>query len=176
MGPLIIRIGTVVFLLICQLGATQPLRVVSALAAEPPQESVTGHVEFIALNGNQARYSVNAIRHRDGSVTGEFEFHVVTPSGDPVLRSHVTITCFTIVGNVAFIGGVVDRSSGIGAPPGTEGYITVVDNGEGHNALADLASPTGIGPGTAEAHCETGLSRPLLTVVRGNIQVRPSGL
>lgn len=97
---------------------------------------------------------------------------MVTPSGDPVLRSHVTITCFTIVGNVAFIGGVVDRSSG-GAPPGTEGYITVVDNGEGDNALADLASPTGIGPGTAEAHCETGLPRPLwVTAVTSEMATR----
>jgi hypothetical protein len=165
----------VVALMVAVQFAPMNFLLVSEAAAEPPQESVTGHAEFIGLTGNRARYSVNAIRHRDGSVSGEFEFHVETATGEFVLRSHVTITCFTIVGNVAYIGGVVDRSSGIGAPPGTEGFITVVDNGEGQNDVADLASPTGTGPGTAEAHCETGLFRPLLPLVRGNIQVRPTG-
>lgn len=136
---------------------------------------MTGHAAFTGATGARARYSVNAIRHRDGRVSGEFEFHVESPTGAFLLRSHVTITCFTIFGNVAYIGGVVDRSSGIGAPPGTEGYITVVDNGEGAHAVPDLASPTGIGPGSAQEHCDTGLSRPLFPVERGNIQVRPTG-
>ena len=144
-------------------------------SAQAPHESVTGHAEFIAANGNQVRYSVNAIRHRDGSVSGEFEIHVDAPTGAFVLRSHVAITCFTITGNIARVGGIVNRTSGAGAPPGTEGFITVIDNGEGKNAPSDLASPAGIGPGTASAHCVTGLFQPVFPIDRGNIEVRPAG-
>jgi hypothetical protein len=145
--------------------------------AQGVEESVTGHVEFVnTISGNLARYSVNAIRHRDGSVSGEFEIHVYSPTGEFLLSSHVSIVCFTITGNIARIGGIVDRSKGLGAPPGAEGFITVVDNGEGANDLPDLASGPGVGPGTAFAHCTTGLPRLLFTVDNGNIQVQPSGL
>jgi hypothetical protein len=175
MGALSRRLSLVVFIVFLGFSAAHFLGTVSTVEAEAPQESVTGHAEFIGATGAHARYSVNAIRHRDGSVSGEFEFHVETATGDFLLRSHVTITCFTITGNIARIGGFVDRSSGIGAPPGTEGFITVVDNGEGANEVPDLASPTGIGPGTAFDHCDTGLFRPLFPIERGNIQVRPTG-
>jgi hypothetical protein len=140
------------------------------VAAQSVQESVTGDADFVnTVNGNHLRYSVNAIRHRDDSVSGEFEVHIDSPTGAFVLSSHVIITCFTITGNIARIGGIVDRSEGAGAPPGTPGFITVVDNGEGTNDLPDLASPPGVGAGTM------GLPRPLFPVERGNIQVRPSG-
>jgi hypothetical protein len=68
-------------------------------------ESVTGHAEFVTPTGIRFRYSVNAIRHKDGSVSGEFENHVdnVT-TGEFILRAHIGIVCFTIAGNVARIG------------------------------------------------------------------------
>ena len=175
MGSLSERFSSVLVILTLQFFLMQFFGIVSTVQAETPQESVTGHAEFTGATGAHARYSVNAIRHRDGRVSGEFEFHVETATGDFLLRSHVTITCFTVTGNIARIGGFVDRSSGIGAPPGTEGFITVVDNGEGANDVPDLASPTGIGPGTAQARCDAGLFRPLFPVERGNIQVRPTG-
>ncbi|HJZ71732.1 MAG TPA: hypothetical protein VKE51_08310, partial [Vicinamibacterales bacterium] len=67
---------------------------------------MTGHAEFInPNNGNRVRYSVNAIRHRDGSVSGEVEAHLVTPAGD-ITSGHGTVICFTLVGNIARIGGI----------------------------------------------------------------------
>ena len=60
--------------------------------------------------------------------------------------------------------------------PDAEGFITLVDNGQGANDAPDLASPPGVAPGSAFAHCTTGLPRPLFPVDHGNIQIRPSGL
>jgi hypothetical protein len=60
-----------------------------------------------------------------------------------------------------------------------EGFITVIDNGEGavdEPDMQDMASPPGVAPGSAFTHCETGLPRPLFPVEHGNIQVRPFGL
>jgi hypothetical protein len=73
-------------------------------------ESVTGHAEFVTPSGIRFRYSVNAIRHKDGSVSGEFENHVdnVT-TGEFILRAHVAIVCFTVTGNIACIGGIIER-------------------------------------------------------------------
>ena len=147
------------------------------VAAPGEQESVTGHADFVTSNGLRFSYSFSAIRHQDGSVSGEFENHVENAlTGEFILKAHVTIVCFTINGNVARIGGIIDRQSGLPIPPGVapEGFITVVDNGEGHDAAPDLASPAALGP--PFQHCETGLPRPLFPLERGNIQVRPSGL
>jgi len=87
--------------------------------------------------------------------------------------AHVDIVCFTVTGNVARVGGIVERQVGGSTGPGAEGFITVVDNGEGSNGVPDLASPPGVAPGSALAHCTTGLPRPLFPIERGNIQVRP---
>ena len=146
----------------------------SVLAAPGERESVTGHADFVA-GAFHFSYSFSAIRHKDGSVSGEFENHVENAlTGEPILTAHVTIVCFTINGNVARIGGIIDRQTGLPIPPGVapEGFITVVDNGEGRDAPPDLASPPGLGP--PFQHCETGFQRPLFPIERGN-QVRPSG-
>jgi hypothetical protein len=143
-------------------------------AAPGETESVTGHANFVAA-GFHFSYSLSAIRHKDGSVSGQFENHVENAlTGEFLLAAHVRITCFTINGNIARIGGVIERQTGIPVPPETEGFITVVDNGEGDAAPPDLASAPALGP--AATHCETGFARPLFEIDRGNIQVRPSGL
>jgi hypothetical protein len=144
--------------------------------AASPVESITGHAEFVLTPpGIRFSYSVNAVRHKDGTVSGEFENHVdnVT-TGEFILRAHVAIVCFTINGNVARIGGIIERQ--VGGPPLPEdrnGYITVVDNGEGTDDPADLASVPAFG--SAAAHCDTGLPVSLLPIEHGNIQVRSSG-
>ena len=143
--------------------------------AQVVQESVTGNASFVVpANGVHVRYTVNAVRHRDGSVTGHFELDAETATGEFLAHTHVRITCFTVTGNIARIGGIVVRSNF--NPPGTPGFITVVDNGEGADAPPDLASLPGTGPGTDVTHCTTGLPRELFTVDAGNIQIRPSGL
>jgi hypothetical protein len=148
--------------------------------ADSSVESVTGHAEFVTATGIRFSYSVNAIRHKDGSVSGEFQNHVENATtGEFILRAHVEIVCFTIAGNTARIGGIIERQKG-GAPlpedpRDRQGFITVVDNGEGADAPPDLASPPAVARDSAFEHCETGLFRPLFQIEHGNIQVRPSG-
>jgi hypothetical protein len=112
------------------------------------------HAEITNVNGNRLRLSINAIRHRDGSVSGEVQEHVVTPTGEFVRQGHGTVVCFAVNGNIARIGAVVDHSSGAAAP-GTEVIWTVVDNGEGANDPPDLASvaATSVLPDLAQRHC-----------------------
>ena len=147
-----------------------------ALADSDVQESVTGHVQFVnTTSGNTIRYSLSAIRHPDGTVTGEFEEHVYSATGEFVRRTHGVNICFTIEGNMARTGGIVTEGEGNAPPPGTEVFATVVDQGEGANDPPDLASPGGSGPpGSAVAHCTVGFRRSLFPIVAGNIQVRPA--
>ena len=147
-----------------------------AIADSDVQESVSGHVQFLnTTSGNTIRYSTHTVRHPDGTVTGEFEEHVYSSTGEFVRRTHGINICMTIVGNMARTGGIVTDGEGAAPPPGTEIFATVVDNGEGANDPPDLASPGGSGPpGTALAHCTVGFRRTLFPIQVGNVQVRPA--
>ena len=95
------------------------------------QQSVTGHAEFTSpVTGTFARYSFSAVRHADGTVTGEYQEHRETAAGVQT-KVHAAVTCFAIVGNRARVGGTIDRVDPP-LPPGiTDGFLTVEDNGEG---------------------------------------------
>jgi hypothetical protein len=139
-------------------------------------QSVTGHYEFVGINtGNDFKYSVSAIRHEDGSISGEFEERVTLNStGDFIRQTHGTVTCFEIVGNLARIGGLVDQATDPRFLPGTEFRLVVVDNGEGASDPPDLGSNARFGfPGTAQAFCNAGTAFNLEPVDHGNVEVRP---
>ena len=139
-------------------------------------QSVTGHYQFVGINtGNDFKYSLSAIRHEDGSVSGEFEERVILAStGDFIRQTHGTVTCFEIVGNMARIGGLVDQATDPRFLPGTEFRLVVVDNGEGASDPPDMGSNARFGfPGTAQAFCNAGTTFNLEQVDHGNIEVRP---
>ena len=151
-------------------------RDVDAVATPDIKQSVTGHYQFIGINtGNDFKYSLSAIRHADGSVSGEFEERVILDSsGDFIRQTHGTVTCFEIVGNMARIGGLVDQATDPRFLPGTEFRLVVVDNGNGANDPPDLGSNARFGfPGTAEAFCNAGTPFNLEPVEHGNVEVRP---
>lgn len=110
-------------------------------------QSVTGHYQFVGIGTlNNFKYSIAAIRHEDGSVSGEVEERTVfDPTGDFVRSMHGDVKCFTIVGNMAFIAGIVDRVESL-APnqenliPGAFFRLVVVDNGNGDDAPPDMGS------------------------------------
>jgi hypothetical protein len=137
------------------------------------QQQVTGSI-FINLpeaGGAPQRMSFTAIRHRNGTVTGQFQ---IFSSQEPGIRVHGIVTCLGIDGNLARLGGVITRSS----PPGFEsaGFWRVVDNGEGHHAPPDLSSDlfAFTPPEIVEEFCAVGFDfPPLLPSPQGNIQVRP---
>jgi hypothetical protein len=151
---------------------TQP----SATLAADVKQSVTGHYQFVGINtGNDFKYSVAAIRHDDGSVSGEFEERVILNStGEFIRQTHGTVTCFEIVGNMSRIGGLVDQATDPRFLPGTEFRLVVVDNGNGASDPPDLGSNARFGfPGTAQAFCNAGTAFNLEPVEHGNVEVRP---
>jgi hypothetical protein len=158
------------------LNPREVLRDVDAAATPDEKQSVTGHYQFVGINtGNDFKYSLSAIRHVDGSVSGEFEERVLLAStGDFIRQTHGTVTCFEIVGNMARIGGLVDHATDPRFLPGTEFRLVVVDNGKGGDDPPDLGSNARFGvPGTAQAFCDAGTPFNLERVEHGNVEVRP---
>lgn len=83
-------------------------------------------------------YGFTASRNGDGNVSGQFESHWNFFGKRPSeLRFHMEITCLSVSGNEAWLGGVVTQSSVEWFPVGIEWVWRVVDNGEGNNAPPD---------------------------------------
>jgi hypothetical protein len=136
------------------------------------QQAVTGHANIFLSNFQaEEKYSSNAIRHSDGSVSGEFELKSEQDAG---VRLHGDVVCFTVVGNTARVAGFVDSST----EPSFEGLHvvwTVVDNGEGANDPPDLTSDffLVVSAASAQFHCDVGFAftTPIFPVLSGNLQV-----
>jgi len=151
-----------------------PVNGLGALSGTDAKQSVTGHYQFIGIaTRNDYNYSLTAIRHEDGSVSGEFEERVLGPIVGLFRQTHGTVTCFQIVDNMARIGGVVDHAN----DPrylGTEFRLNVVDNGEGASDPPDMGSNARFGGhDTAQAFCDAGAPFNLEPIEHGNIEVRP---
>jgi hypothetical protein len=135
-------------------------------------QQVTGHANVFLPNFQaEQKYSNSAIRHADGTVSGEFQLKSEQDGG---VRIHGNVICFTIVGNTARLGGVIEKSS----EPAFEGVHvvwTIIDNGEGRNDPPDLTSDFfGATPAQAQFHCAVGFNlAPFLPVLGGNLQVHP---
>jgi hypothetical protein len=155
---------------------SERLRDVDEIATPDVKQSVTGHYQFVGINtGNDFKYSLSAIRHEDGSVSGEFEERVLLNStGEFIRQTHGTVTCFQIVGSMARIGGLVDHATDPRFLHGTEFRLVVVDNGNGASDPPDMGSNARFGfPGTARAFCDAGTAFNLEPVQHGNVEVRP---
>jgi hypothetical protein len=147
-------------------------------------QSVTGHYQFVGTSTlNNFKYSIAAIRHEDGSVSGEVEERTVfDPTGAFVRSMHGDVKCFTIVGNMAFIAGIVDRVESL-APnqenliPGAFFRLVVVDNGNGDDAPPDMGSNARFGdprlPQFQDMKYCTFAPFNLEAIDHGNITVRP---
>jgi hypothetical protein len=143
-------------------------------------QSVTGHYELIGQVTNfDYKYSFSAIRHEDGSVSGEIEERTTDNATGDFLRSmHATVTCFTIIGRMAFLAGIVDRveSEVPGQEllvPGAFFRLNVVDNGNGDDP-PDLGSNVRFGdPRIQPKFCDNLVPFNLEPIQHGNITVRP---
>ncbi|MGH7515002.1 MAG: hypothetical protein ACREOQ_19015 [Gemmatimonadales bacterium] len=114
------------------------------LKADAEQEQVTGSA-FLILDGfgnAPERYTFSAVRHHDGSVSGQFELFTAQDGG---IRLHGTVTCFGTLRfpdgvPVANVGGVITSSSEPDLVGINVGW-TVFDVGEGRgtpDAVSDL--------------------------------------
>ena len=147
-----------------------------ARAGGGPQ-SATGHGN-LTVGGDLRTFSFNAIRQRDGVVTGQFQLK--NRASDVVI--HGEVTCLLAIARptqgAAFMGGVVTRIDG-NAPGWSEGtpvVFSAFDNGEGNDPFADamtLVEPTT--PEVVARQCAIGLrvGGGAVPIEDGNIQVRP---
>jgi hypothetical protein len=138
------------------------------------EQRVTGHIAIIlpAFDNALEFYSLSAIRHRDGSVTGEFnEFS--QQMGGQRIRAHVV--CFTVAGDTARLAAQIDKTDVPFGPVGSYVVWSVVDNGQGRRSAPDETTDIFFGGTAAQAqfHCDTGFDlAPFFTGLRGNLRVR----
>lgn len=118
-------------------------------------ERVTGSGHFQAtppaLTLGWRTFTMTVRKYADGSVKGTFTRVSHLDEGG-VEKSRGVVTCFTIIGKTAWVGGETDE--------GVEVAWQVVDNGEGVGAPADQvgllipANVFGYPPGFAQEFCE----------------------
>lgn len=173
---------TALFCTICLLGA-----LAFALGVLPTEaagngivESVTGSThmtvpfsEFVPGAEGEVvmrTLSYNALRHADGSVSGQYEYQVDVLGDDSAV--HGSIICFKAQGNRAWIGATVDHTD----DPTVEGLFSwwqVEDNGQGANSAPDKT--TFLGFGTLQEtldYCEGPEPNFIFDIDHGNVQVR----
>ncbi|HUQ80194.1 MAG TPA: hypothetical protein VM076_03590, partial [Gemmatimonadaceae bacterium] len=140
----------------------------------------SGHViRNLGAGDELTTFSYSANRRVNGETSGQFQYNFRAAD----LQVHGHVTCVTAAGNVAWIGGVIDRlrsdDPADQALVGTDIWWRVTDLGEGSADAADrttslLFTIAGV-PITAASWCHDqparGVERP---IVSGNIQVRGS--
>lgn len=138
-------------------------------AGEGVSAAATGSGGFVQANGELRKFTFAATTLRDGRVGGQFQL----VAGNADLVAHGTVTCMTVIGNQAWVGGTLDRNS-IGAPF-THGWFRAVDNSatgdpDQISLLVVANNPSGA---LAAAFCETTPGAPaLITVTHGSITIR----
>jgi hypothetical protein len=136
----------------------------------PVVQSATGAGHF-TVGGELRTFSFTALKYADGTVQGEYEL-LSRLTGT---RIHGDVTCLSVVGNQAWIGGVQEHSNNPAILPGGENGFRVADNGEGANDPPDQMSLMFVNgaPGFAQAYCNARPPAPPLNPIEaGNIQVR----
>ncbi len=128
-------------------------------------QKVTGHGN---RDGDLPQVSMVANKGTDTSVKGQAEVKYPKDRGS----FHVEVSCLSVWGNEAWIGGTVTRSSFDPFPVGQEILWTVADNGEG-NGNNDGTGFYFYNPGgPLAAQCDTqNIGEPFFVSTKGNIQI-----
>jgi hypothetical protein len=115
--------------------------------------------------------SFQANKRADGSVTGTYHVDVMALGA----TVDVNVTCMSVVGNIAWVAGIIEKSDSPLVRVGTVSYFYAIDNGEGTADAADQISALRLNDLAGEDQVFCNL-RPLLLSRRaidfGNIQVR----
>jgi hypothetical protein len=148
-------------------------RIGAAASTGAVVESATGSAHRIRPlpDGDLWVLSFTAQKREDGTVTG----HAHVDRKDLDAAWDVEVTCLSVVGNTAWIGGIIRNARGALPVNGTVSYFYVIDNGEGGNSPPDRASAVRINDAAGE-DIEFCTLRPLLLanteIAHGNVQVR----
>jgi hypothetical protein len=132
--------------------------------------SASGHGNIRINDGELRTFSFHAMTRKDGTVTGNTTLH----NRDQDVFVKLDIDCLRVVGNTAYVSGVITQHSN---PDflGFKGRFRVVDNGEGANNPPDLMSLVANSPPTSTSDCNSPSNAfPALNDIEGgNVQVKP---
>jgi hypothetical protein len=152
--------------------ASAGLATLEAAADNPVVALATGAAHRIRPlpDGELWVLTFNAEKRADGTVTG----YAHVDRKDLDVAWDIDVTCMSVVGNTAWIAGIIRNARGSLPRDGTVSYFYVVDNGEGSAAPPDEASAIRLNDreGQDTVFCEL---RPLLllrtVIAHGNVQV-----
>ncbi|HJU75935.1 MAG TPA: hypothetical protein VJ717_19490 [Gemmatimonadaceae bacterium] len=96
---------------------------------------VTGSAHIEAGDGLR-NFTFHAVKRPDGSVEGSYRILRT----DLSTEFTVDVTCLTVVGNRAWVAGIISQSDSPGVIVGTVSYFYAIDNGEGSGATPDIVS------------------------------------
>jgi len=121
--------------------------------------------------GCDANFSLVAVQSADGGVTGEWVDRTSHVNGGGGV--HVAINCLNVIGNRAYVSGVVTQSSNsdqVGQPALTK----VVDNGRSANDPPDQISFSIIFPGVVDCNAAPAFDGviPIFSTPQGQVVVR----
>lgn len=173
-------------------GPTQPparamSTVASAEAGTGVVASATGSGHVMQPEAGIRKFTISGLKRADGSVSGQYDLELgpldllkefeVAP---PLLRFHGTITCMTVIGNSAYLGGTVDSHINgelfFGRDDFTGVAIELIDNGNGPDAVPDEISSLFVylpsSTGTPQDYCDDPAPGPVFPIEQGNISVR----
>jgi len=139
----------------------------------PVVESVSGTGNYTTSQGDWRTFNFTAQRHEDGTVDGQWE-RIRREDGNAAdSKSHGIVTCLTVVGSQAWIGGIA--TSGLNSAPPNRVAWRVVDNGHGASAAPDEISGQYwmAGRGFPAWYCaETPPDPALNDIEAGNIRIK----
>jgi hypothetical protein len=103
-----------------------------------------GSSDIVPPPGTDGNFSLSPIEHDDGTVTGQWQ-DTVFGRGTPAVGLHVEVDCLEVLGNEAWVSGVITRPAVLAGLPA---ITRVPDNGTSVNDPPDQVSFTfiGIGP------------------------------
>lgn len=151
-----------------------------SFAAVGQGASVSGSGHFSLGDGESRIFTFSAREGGNGNVSGQFTLtRTISGFGSEnpaILNLQAEVVCLTVVGNRAWVGGVVNSSSNPDWVGGELGWA-VEDDGEGP-ASVDLISLVNVPnrtPGYAQAVCDNKARVPAVAIERGNVSVIGDG-
>jgi hypothetical protein len=111
--------------------------------------------------GVDANYSLVAIEHADGRITGQFTDRFAQGGG-----FHARVTCLSVLGNTAWVGGIITTPEELEGEP----VVTAVqDNGTSANEPPDMITFSFIG--APDQLCLTRPPVPFFPIQGGEVKV-----
>ena len=124
-----------------------------------------GSADIAPPPGTDANFSLSAVQRADGTVTGQWQ-DTFFGRGTPAVGIHVRIDCLVVVGNEAWVSGVITHPDFLAGLPA---ITQVRDNGTSANDPADQVSFTFIDIGVT---CNDQPELPLFDLINGQVTVK----